>query len=928
MVDDVLVVVGDAVSYDGGMVISTDTVVSVADGGGKGGDAGDSGVVVLVLIDELVGSRDRPVAVDGGGVGGKGVHGSYLDDKSQIKDAVRMAEIGLTSAWMLDDFKVAIAKYIISPPMSDTNLKVLHKMCGLSAKAFVVLSYYVSLKFSQFVIAKLATRRYFGHCISYADVASALLGAAVSWHLSVIDPLAARRDALQSTVIRLREGFRRKDQNSSASSSEGCGSSVKLSSSADAGHLGNATVPCTGDGSTWNNIEGINSDRSMDSRRPSLALRSSSCRSIVQKPEVGSSYVDRNLEHNSSLVVCSSSGLESQAKGRHTDHELANLLQDKGLDPNFAVMLKENGLDPMILALLRRSITTIRLLKRPNGECMMNSRRFSSMVRRGNILFSWILSSHKVQLFRNSQLAHEKDIISHISDFGSISVVKTSSPSADGSLVSVHGAKSSPTAMSPAANLPTIMASESLSYLVSGLGKTNFRDLSKSPHGHSKKVHPKKSGRDSSRDLSVPVLIRTIRRLTKEKEIVKELKSETLLTTVLREKLYSLEIDIKQLQADLAAIVRGNDILKYEVQNALDALSYATSKLKYLELQLTNDLQECMKELDIVKVTLPKVFQERDFMWEKVKSYSEMNMLLNYEINILQRKEVALEGTSIHDIVHQNSTCGAAENVGTATKPTGIMHEPVRADRPNAFSNNSSSVLSCIQTAVDIPSQTAGPSTFELPNHALVGLGCKGGVRGSASWTSICWFTCSTSCVFYPVWYFGHCISYAVVASVLLGAAVSRHLSITDPLAARRDALQSTVILLREGFRRKDQNSSASSSEGCGSSVKGSSSADAGHLGNATVPFTGDVSTWNNNEGINSDKSIDSERPRLDQCSSSCRSVVQKPEAGSSYVDRNLEHNNSLVFCPSSGLETQGGDSSTSTFANQQILDLNLALAF
>ncbi|KAM3337342.1 pre-mRNA-processing protein 40A-like [Capsicum galapagoense] len=47
----------------------------------------------------------------------------YLDDKSQIKDALRMAEIGLTSAWTLDDFKVAIAKYISSPPMSDTNVK-------------------------------------------------------------------------------------------------------------------------------------------------------------------------------------------------------------------------------------------------------------------------------------------------------------------------------------------------------------------------------------------------------------------------------------------------------------------------------------------------------------------------------------------------------------------------------------------------------------------------------------------------------------------------------------------------------------------------------------------------------------------------------------------------------------------------------------
>ncbi|PHT29272.1 hypothetical protein CQW23_31144 [Capsicum baccatum] len=42
-------------------------------------------------------------------------------------------------------------------------------------------------------------------------------------------------------------------------------------------------------------------------------------------------------------------------------------------------------------------------------------------------------------------------------------------------------------------------------------------------------------------------------------------------------------------------------------------------------------------------------------------------------------------------VVHQNSTCGAAENVGTAAESNDIMHEPVHADRPNAFSNNSSS---------------------------------------------------------------------------------------------------------------------------------------------------------------------------------------------------------------------------------------------
>ncbi|PHT28954.1 Calpain-type cysteine protease DEK1 [Capsicum baccatum] len=190
-----------------------------------------------------------------------------------------------------------------------------------------------------------------------------------------------------------------------------------------------------------------------------------------------------------------------------------------------------------------------------------------------------------------------------------------------------------------------------------------------------------------------------------------------------------------------------------------------------------------MKELGVVKAILPKVFQERDFMWEEVKSYREMNMLFNYEINMLKRKQ-------------RNQT------------GLGLQHQ--------------------------------------LP------------------------------------WYFGHCISYAVLASVLLGAAVSRHLSVTDPLAARRDALQSTVILLRE---------------------------DAGHLGNATVPCTGDGSTWNSIEEINSDKSIDRGRPSLALRSSSCRSGVQEPEVGSSYVDRSLEHNSSLVVCSSSALEAKARSS-------------------
>jgi len=242
---------------------------------------------------------------------------------------------------------------------------------------------------------------YLGHCISYIFVASVLSGAAVSRHLSITDPSAARRDALQSTVIRLREGFRRKEQNSSSSSSDGCGSSIKRSSSIDAGHTGctneaNRTAEsCTADNltRTGSSQEGINSDKSEESGRPSLGLRSSSCRSVVQEPEAGTSYfMDKVSDQNNTLVVCSSSGLDSQGyesstsnsanqqlldmnlalafqdqlnnpriasilkkKAKEGDLELTNLLQDKGLDPNFAVMLKEKNLDPTILALLQRS---------------------------------------------------------------------------------------------------------------------------------------------------------------------------------------------------------------------------------------------------------------------------------------------------------------------------------------------------------------------------------------------------------------------------------------------------------------------------------------------------------------------------------------------------------------------------------------------
>ncbi|PHT29146.1 hypothetical protein CQW23_31265 [Capsicum baccatum] len=105
-------------------------------------------------------------------------------------------------------------------------------------------------------------------------------------------------------------------------------------------------------------------------------------------------------------------------------------------------------------------------------------------------------------------------------------------------------------------------------------GKTNFMDLRKSPHGHSKKVHPKKSGRDSSRNdkcfftAETLVLIRTIRRLTKEKvQMASEVSS--MLRNQVAERASAKE-EASILQAELDSRTRRLEIKKNELQSALE----------------------------------------------------------------------------------------------------------------------------------------------------------------------------------------------------------------------------------------------------------------------------------------------------------------------------------------------------------------------
>ena len=59
-----------------------------------------------------------------------------------------------------------------------------------------------------------------------------------------------------------------------------------------------------------------------------------------------------------------------------------------------------------------------------------------------------------------------------------------------------------------------------------------------------------------------------------------------MVTSLLREKLYSKELQVEQMQAEFASAVRGIDMLRSEVQNKDDYLSFACHELKNFELHV------------------------------------------------------------------------------------------------------------------------------------------------------------------------------------------------------------------------------------------------------------------------------------------------------------------------------------------------------
>ncbi|CAN6443167.1 unnamed protein product [Victoria cruziana] len=132
-----------------------------------------------------------------------------------------------------------------------------------------------------------------------------------------------------------------------------------------------------------------------------------------------------------------------------------------------------------------------------------------------------------------------------------------------------------------------------------------------------------------------------------------ELEAEVLVARVLRERLWSKEIELEHLQTEIASSVRLHDILKSEVQRSQDSLSCLTHKVMDLELEvgrknetvnkLEMEAKICQKELAALKGKLGQITKERDLIWEQVKEYSEKNMLQNYELDALHKKIEVLD---------------------------------------------------------------------------------------------------------------------------------------------------------------------------------------------------------------------------------------------------------------------------------------------
>ncbi|WVZ56764.1 hypothetical protein U9M48_007250 [Paspalum notatum var. saurae] len=106
-----------------------------------------------------------------------------------------------------------------------------------------------------------------------------------------------------------------------------------------------------------------------------------------------------------------------------------------------------------------------------------------------------------------------------------------------------------------------------------------------------------------------------------------KLREEAMITKILKEKLLSKELDIEQLQSDLAASVRVQEVSKKgEIIN-----------------QVELDYQESAKQLTALRCTLKTVSDERDVSWQESKQLRRTISGLQIEVASLKQKIRALD---------------------------------------------------------------------------------------------------------------------------------------------------------------------------------------------------------------------------------------------------------------------------------------------
>ncbi|KAL6896649.1 hypothetical protein ACP4OV_007221 [Aristida adscensionis] len=132
-----------------------------------------------------------------------------------------------------------------------------------------------------------------------------------------------------------------------------------------------------------------------------------------------------------------------------------------------------------------------------------------------------------------------------------------------------------------------------------------------------------------------------------------KLKEEAMLSRVLKEAVSSKEIEIEQLQADLASSLRVQDVMRNEIQRVQDELSCSTHKVKQLEVKLSKktesineiqqDFQELAKELSALRGTLKTVSNERDLLSQESKQLRRNISIMQNEVVTLKKKIESLD---------------------------------------------------------------------------------------------------------------------------------------------------------------------------------------------------------------------------------------------------------------------------------------------